>query len=87
MVKYLEIDRNNTSAERTGNTFIERVNSHSNFIYGKANCQSDGTRIFINMTLMQSYNRLDMFKIPLIIHDRRFKKVVKFNKKKTQHTC
>lgn len=69
MEKYLGIDRDNIfSAEITGNTGIEKVNSHANFMYGKANCQSADTRKFIDITLMQSYNRLIMFKRSLIIH-------------------
>jgi len=69
MEKYLGIDRDNSlSAEITGNTGIEKVNSHANFMYGKANCQSADTRKFIDITLMQSYNRLIMFKRSLIIH-------------------
>jgi hypothetical protein len=64
MVKYVGIDRdNNLSAEITGNTGIEKVNSHANFMYGKANCQSADTRKFI-----QSYNRLNMLKSSLVIH-------------------
>ena len=64
MVKYVGIDRDNSlSAEITGNTGIEKVNSHANFMYGKANCQSADTRKFIDITLIQSYNRLNMLKI------------------------
>ena len=50
---YLETDRDNTSAERTENTFIEKVNSYSNFMYGKENCQPADTSKFINVTLIQ----------------------------------